>query len=83
MAANPLPPPGSECGPCERACTHRDCQATRMLADSACDLCGDPIGYDRAMFSNWTDRRGHEHGSPVHEGCLLEHLESTPQTVAA
>lgn len=46
MAACRLPAPGTELGPCEKQCTHRDCAATREDAGRRCDRCGKPIGYE-------------------------------------
>lgn len=46
MAYVILPRPGTEYGPCEEACEHRDCAQTREIAAATCRLCGEPIGYE-------------------------------------
>ena len=50
MAASTLSAPGTEFGPCETDCHHRDCAATRIAAQGACQICGEPIGYDRRYY---------------------------------
>lgn len=50
MAAGHLSPPGTEWGPCEQECQHRDCAQTRRMAGMACRICGETIGYDRQFF---------------------------------
>lgn len=54
MAAGYLSKPGTEYGPCEGGCEHRDCAATREMAATVCRFCGEPIGYDRGFY--WGDR---------------------------
>ena len=50
MAAASLSPPGTEFGPCEDACGHRDCARTRQMAATVCRFCEKPIGYDRRFY---------------------------------
>jgi hypothetical protein len=45
MAASVFHAPGSELGPCAGACGHRDCAATRAMADALCVRCYSAIGY--------------------------------------
>jgi len=56
MAAGHLSPPGTESGPCEEECIHKDCASTRFLASRLCAECGEPIGYDTRFFQdeNWS-----------------------------
>ncbi len=51
MGYNVLPEPGSEHGPCQDGCEHRDCAWTRKAAESICRFCDKPIGYDRGFYS--------------------------------
>lgn len=67
MAAAALPAPGTQYGPCEGDCDHRDCAATRRMASAKCRICGEPIGYERRFFI--------EDGASVHEVCLYEEIE--------
>lgn len=46
MAAGFLSKPGTEHGPCEE-CKHTDCAMTRRIAESDCEICGEPIGYEK------------------------------------
>jgi hypothetical protein len=50
MAAGMIAKPGTEFGPCADDCTHTDCAQTRALADAMCQLCGEPIGYERRFY---------------------------------
>lgn len=50
MAAGRLPAPGTTYGPCDEPCQHTDCAQTRQQAESACTLCGQPIGYETLFF---------------------------------
>lgn len=61
-AAQPLPAPGTEYGPCARGCSHRDCESTRAMANTLCRTCGEPIGYSSWWYQESTD-----------EGRLMEH----------
>jgi hypothetical protein len=45
-----LPEPGTEYGPCEKSCDHKDCAWTRKAAESICRFCDKPIGYDRGYY---------------------------------
>lgn len=45
-----LDPPGQEYGPCKKPCEHRDCAATRAMANTICPLCESLIGYDRRYY---------------------------------
>ncbi len=50
MAASALPAPGTELGPCEPSCEHRDCANTRRMAAINCGICGKPIGYETNFY---------------------------------
>ncbi len=50
MAAGVLAPPGTEYGPCEQACEHTDCRATREEAATPCSICQEPIGYGQRFY---------------------------------
>jgi hypothetical protein len=69
MAATVLPKPGSEFGPCAEPCQHTDCAETRRQAATICDLCPEPIGYDRRFYQkdSWTVL--------THQICLLRKIE--------
>lgn len=62
-----LPAPGTELGPCEGGCAHKDCAATRRDAATPCRICGEPIGYDRPFH--------YEEGGAVHHSCLVDEVE--------
>lgn len=62
MAWGVLPKPGDRLGPCEGACLHVDCVATRTDAAALCCECKQPIGYETAYY-----RIGSE---LVHEACV-------------
>lgn len=50
MAAIGTPAPGSEYGPCRKACKHTDCASLRRQAETPCTACGKPIGYEVNFF---------------------------------
>lgn len=62
MAASALPQPGSKYGPCADPCEHRDCAATRAMADSNCIGCADKIGYEQSFYRE-------ESGDLIHARC--------------
>lgn len=70
MASLSLPSPGTEYGPCVPACEHRDCAATRAMAESICRLCNGPIGYGRPCYG---DEKAP--GGFVHSVCLHEEID--------
>jgi hypothetical protein len=63
MAAGILPAPGSQYGPCESQCKHRDCAATRRDAVSPCRFCGQSIEYGKRFI------RARLSGALAHERC--------------
>lgn len=72
MAAGLLPKPGTRLGPCRGSCRHLDCAETRRMADTLCDICHKPIGYDALFY------RGDTIEHLTHEGCaarLAEHAQ--------
>ena len=73
MAAGYLGAPGSNAGPCLRECRHTDCAATRAMANAACYLCQEPIGYDVGFYNDPED-------GLVHRLCYLQSIEK-PRTM--
>jgi hypothetical protein len=67
MAAGVLPSPGSVYGPCEGCCIHVDCIRARAMAETACRVCSERIGYERTFYRENPD-------SLVHELCLFEEI---------
>ena len=55
MAAPTLAKPGLAKGPCVTQCGHEDCAATRSMADSLCETCGKPIGYETRFYPRIQD----------------------------
>lgn len=47
MAFSSIAKPGSNRGPCDFECAHRDCAELHAIASERCALCGDPIGFER------------------------------------
>lgn len=59
-------------GPCEDVgCGHRDCKATRAMAESICRLCEQPIGYDVRFYHD-----NKNEGQWVHAFCLETRAET-------
>lgn len=56
MAAGFVSAPGTEFGPCVLGCAHKDCADSRRIAQSKCEICKKPIGYDKRYYQseNWT-----------------------------
>ncbi len=73
MAAGYLGAPGSNAGPCVQECRHTDCAATRAMANAACYLCQEPIGYDVGFYNDPED-------GLVHRLCYLQSIEK-PRTM--
>jgi hypothetical protein len=63
MAAGILSAPGSEYGPCEGACVHTDCAATRKMAEADCEICNSEINYGIRFYRQ-------DNGTYVHAECL-------------
>ncbi|RJX17704.1 MAG: hypothetical protein C4570_07825 [Ammonifex sp.] len=59
MAAGTLPKPGTEYGPCEKPCKHRDCNLTKQMAETPCGLCGKPIGYGTRFYMTAVNQLAH------------------------
>lgn len=56
MTAMTVLAPGTERtehGPCDDACTHADCAFDRETAETPCQMCKKPIGYDTPFY--WHD----------------------------
>lgn len=73
MAAISLASPGTKYGPCKAPCQHRDCAATRLMAESICRLCGKPIGYDTRCYA---DPDSPDPLASVHASCLEDAIEA-------
>lgn len=85
MAWTMLPKPGTARGPCEVACAHEDCHATRDAAAASCRFCNTAIGYGVPIYKDpeAADR-------DVHASCLEDSLQkpfprtlSTPEALTA
>ena len=74
MAASILAEPGTEYGPCERACGHSDCAAVRKMAETICRVCKVPIGYGIWFYGE----RTHPEGGTMyaHAVCLEDEVEN-------
>jgi hypothetical protein len=53
---------------CDGPCEHTDCKATREMANTPCQICGEIIAAGRACTFN-------KKGKPEHMSCLLEQIE--------
>ena len=67
-----LPKPGTDLGPCEMACQHESCKASRSDADSCCVHCGDTIGYERPFYYL-------NGGKLAHAGCHIDASNKAPR----
>lgn len=63
MAAGILPEPGTDYGPCEGECSHRDCKETKEMAKKECPECGEKIGYGVRFYE--------KDGKLYHASCLV------------
>ena len=70
MAASILPLPGSKHGPCDVTCQHKDCAATRLMAEKVCGFCKQPIGFDVEFYTDPDNRE-----ELVHAECFEDSLE--------
>ena len=59
-----LPKPGDKWSGCAVECGHQRCKRMIGLAESLCDACNQPIGYETPYFVM--------DGRAVHETCYLE-----------
>lgn len=71
MSAVSMPAPGTELGPCADPCPHTDCADSRRMADAACHLCLESIGYERRFCAD-------ESGRLVHLACLYDRERPVP-----
>lgn len=78
MAAGVLSAPGSEYGPCESECWHRDCSLTRDMAAAVCSHCGESIGYD-TRFYNVSDMK--QPDTYVHASCEEKRIDEQSSAV--
>ena len=79
MGWGTLPAPGTEYGPCEADCQHRDCASGRTMLASKCRLCGEQIGPDRPFYRD-DDAPAPEGGWPyalVHAVCFYKQDEAS------
>ena len=53
---------------CAEACSHRDCAANRLLIETACAICGEPIGAGK-QYTGVTSNR--DQARVAHWLCLL------------
>ena len=73
MGWSKLPKPekvvnGTQIGACtDEDCGHRDCEQTRKMANTKCDICGIKIGYETPFYK--TDE------GLVHAECKMEQVE--------
>ena len=74
MAAGVLSKPGTEFGPCAGNCNHTDCEQTKVMAQTGCKYCHQPIGYDRRFFRF----EGHQ---LAHESCAYKEQERLDKAV--
>lgn len=74
MAAGIIGAPGTEYGPCEQECHHRDCAENRALAHSSCSWCREPIGFD-TMFYRDDAEEGDGLARYVHRVCAEQAWE--------
>jgi hypothetical protein len=79
MAPGRLQSPGSEYGPCVEKCFHLDCANTRTIAESNCEYCNEPIGYERGYYELF-----HQSDKPhertiywVHSSCHQDAIDAT------
>lgn len=77
MAAGTLSPPGTEYGPCEGECQHRDCASTRRMASLPCRICGEEIGYETSFFVEETDPEKSQVTVMVHALCAYREDEAS------
>lgn len=72
MAYSILSQPGAESGPCVEPCDHRDCAFSRMMAETPCPYCQEPIGYKRRFVGRVS---GEGDDSLAHWACRLDAIE--------
>jgi hypothetical protein len=78
MAAGRLPEPGTEFGPCEHDCEHKDCAETVAMAASICWRCERPIGFKRRFYRMQDGSEAGASGESylVHAGCEEDAIEA-------
>lgn len=76
MGYGMLPEPGSDNGPCEDIhCGHKDCQATRTMARSACRICDKPIGYMTPFYDESRRQDTNKGLVLAHASCVMEEAD--------
>lgn len=75
MAASALSAPGTQYGPCANPFEHRDCAASREMAEAPCYYGDGVIGYERRFYMI---QDGSSVYGPVyaHAVCHEEHVEA-------
>jgi len=66
MAAGILITLGGQFGPCADLCQHSDCKSTRIIAETLCRFCANPIGFNRRFYND---------NGYVHASCLEDAVE--------
>lgn len=74
MAAGILSKPGTEFGPCQSACVHKDCNQTRTMARTKCVYCDQAIGYETRFYK---DDKGLVHAE-CHEDAIAKEQKGVP-----
>ena len=75
MAVSILPAPGTEYGPCESECQHRDCAQTRQMATEVCRFCDKPIGFGVSFYDD-PEKPDSNVSGLVHAICLEKAIET-------
>lgn len=73
MAAGMLPRPGTEYGPCLKACEHLDCAETRRMALAKCDICGKPIDFETRFYRRPMDE-ARDIGTVLHDAARQDYV---------
>lgn len=71
MSAGRLPFPGTEFGPCELPCEHKECNETERMSQVPCPFCLVPIGYETRYYNL-------EGKQLVHAICFEDIIEPLP-----
>ncbi len=75
MAASFISSPGTQFGPCIEPCHHTDCHALRLVAESSCTYCHEPIGYEKRYY-HLGENAVDETNIYAHAVCVDEALEA-------
>jgi len=69
MAAAVMPKPGTQFGPCQEGCKHKDCAELKGMAQSMCRFCQKAIGWGGRYY------RSQLSGDLAHAACLETAVE--------